>query len=254
MYLAGKGDGSGKAMGRGDTESTSAGLAVAAPPLVWVVIPAYNEAGRIRDVIERVLRFVQHVVVVDDGSTDDTLVAVLNTNASIVVHPVNLGQGAALQTGIEFALHRGASSIVTFDADGQHQAEDIPRLLNALEVTGAEFALGSRFLGRADGIPLGRKLVLRAATLFTRMLSGVAVSDTHNGLRAMTRRGAERLRIRFNRMEHASEIVDQIGSSGMKYVEVPVRILYSQETLAKGQRTSAALGLGIRLLLNRVAR
>jgi polyprenyl-phospho-N-acetylgalactosaminyl synthase len=241
-------------MAPGVASHTVAASTSAVASSTWVVIPAYNEGVRIGKVVEEVFRFVRHVVVVDDGSIDDTHDAVLKTNACVVVHPVNLGQGAALQTGIDFALGRGATAIVTFDADGQHAAEDIPRLIDALERSGVDFVLGSRFLGRAEGIPWSRKLMLRAAILFTRVLSRVCVSDTHNGLRAMTRRGAERIHIRFNRMEHASEILDQIGSSRMKYVEVPVRIRYTPETLAKGQRTAAAFGLGIRLLLNRVAR
>ena len=219
---------------------------------LWVIIPAYNEGARIGSVLDGALRFSRNVVIVDDGSSDDTVEVALQRDVWLLMHPVNMGQGAALQTGIDFVLGRGATCIVTFDADGQHDPEDIPRLVGALMNTGADFALGSRFLGSAEGIPSTRKLMLRAGVLFTRALSGVNVSDTHNGLRAMTRRGAESLHIRFNRMEHASEIIDRIGKSGLKYVEVPVRIRYSAATLAKGQRTVAALGLGIRVFLHKV--
>ena len=213
----------------------------------------YNEERGVADVVRRVLNIVSNVIVVDDGSSDCTSAAVLTSGAWLIRHPVNLGQGAALQTGLEFALANGATSIVTFDADGQHQAADISRLLRALETNGVDFALGSRFRGEAPGIPWTRKLMLRAAVLFTRALSGLDVSDAHNGLRAMTRRGAELIRIRLNGMEHASEIVDQIAASGLRFVEVPVRVSYSAETLAKGQRTAAAVGLAFRLLLNKVA-
>jgi hypothetical protein len=118
----------------------------------------------------------------------------------------------------------------------------------------ADFALGSRFLGKAQGIPRSRKLMLRMAVLFTRIFSGVALTDAHNGLRAMTRRGAEKLRITMNRMGHASEIIDQIARSGLKYVEAPVTIRYTVDSLAKGQKTSQALRLGIKLLLEKVIR
>lgn len=221
---------------------------------VWAIVPAYNEEDRIGPVIDGVRRFTPHIVVVDDASSDRTAQVALGRDAWVITHAVNLGQGAALQTGIDFALGRGAACLVTFDADGQHQPEDIPRLVEALRAADAEFALGSRFLGSADGIPWTRRLMLRGATWFTRALSGVAVSDTHNGLRAMTHRGAHALRIRFNRMEHASEILDAIGRSGLKYVEVPVRIRYTAATLAKGQRTAAAMGIGFRVLLNKVTR
>ena len=196
---------------------------------------------------------VSNVVVVDDGSTDLTREAVQASGHWLIAHPMNLGQGAALQTGIEFALAHGADTIVTIDADGQHRASDIPALVHTLVQSGADYALGSRFLGRADGIPWTRTLTLKAAIVFTRALSGVKVSDAHNGLRAMTRRGAERIHLRLNGMEHASEIQNQIVSSGLKFVEVPVHISYSAQTLAKGQRTSAAVRLALRLLLNKVS-
>ncbi|HUR20376.1 MAG TPA: glycosyltransferase family 2 protein [Vicinamibacterales bacterium] len=219
---------------------------------VWVVIAAYNEVRRIGHAVRSVIDVGAQVVVVDDGSTDGTGDRANAAGAWMLRHPVNLGQGAALQTGIHFALARGASAIVTFDGDGQHHAEDIPRLVAALHEHHADFALGSRFLGRADGIPWSRRLVLYGAVLFTRLTSGLRVSDAHNGLRAMTRHGASALQIRLNRMEHASEILDQIAASGLRFVEVPVRISYSAESLAKGQRSSAAFRLLARLLLSKV--
>ena len=221
---------------------------------VWAVIAAYNESPRIVQVLDDLLPVVANVVVVDDGSADATGEAVLTRAVWLVAHPVNLGQGAALQTGISFALSKGASHVVTFDADGQHDPADIPRMLDALAEHGAEFALGSRFLGVAENIPWSRKVLLRLAIIFTRFLSGVSLSDAHNGLRTMTRRGAERIHLTFNRMEHASEIIEQIARSGLKYIEVPVTIRYTTASLAKGQRASAALGLGIRLLLEKLAR
>jgi glycosyltransferase involved in cell wall biosynthesis len=224
------------------------------PGDLWVVIAAMNEAGRIGAVLDELVPVVPHVVVVDDGSTDRTADEVLLRPAWLLRHATNLGQGAALQTGIAYALSQGATHVVTFDADGQHAAEDIPALVDALEAHHCDYALGSRFLGHAENIPVARKLLLRLAVLFTRLLSGVSLSDTHNGIRGMTRRGAERIRITFNRMEHASEIIDQIAASGLKYVEVPVHVRYTADSLLKGQRGSAAVGLGIRLLLNKVSR
>jgi polyprenyl-phospho-N-acetylgalactosaminyl synthase len=224
------------------------------PTGLWVVVPAYNEELRIGPVLKAILTVAPSVVVVDDGSADGTAEQVLKTSAWLIRHPVNLGQGAALQTGLQFALERGATHLVTFDADGQHTADSIGRLVSALADHRAEFALGSRFLGHAEGIPWSRRLILRLGLLFTRLVSGVRLSDTYNGLRAMTRRGAEHIRITFNGMEHASEIIDQIARSGLRYVEVPVLIIYTAQTLRKGVRTNAALGLGLRFLLNKVIR
>lgn len=227
---------------------------VRVPNGTWIVVPAYNEEARIAAVLSALGPTGASIVCVDDGSTDGTAREILKTRAWLLVHCGNLGQGAAIQTGISFALLRGARYIVTFDADGQHSVEDIPALLHALDERGADFALGSRFLGNAHGIPRARKLALRLAVFFSWFLSGVRLSDAHNGLRAMTRKGAGWIRISLNRMEHASQIVEQIAASGLKFVEVPVTIRYTAATLAKGQKTSAALRLGLNLLLDRIVR
>jgi glycosyltransferase involved in cell wall biosynthesis len=220
----------------------------------WVIVPAFNEGTRILRVLDELTAVVANVVVVDDGSEDDTGFHVLTRPVWLVTHPANLGQGAAIQTGIDFALARGAAYVVTFDADGQHRPQDIPVLVSSLQRNEADFALGSRFLGSATGMPISRHILLKLAVLVTRVLSGVKLTDAHNGLRAMTRGGAASLQIRHNRMEHASEIIDQIRHCGRKYIEVPVQIRYTADTLAKGQRMSDAIGLGLRMLLRRVVR
>jgi glycosyltransferase involved in cell wall biosynthesis len=218
------------------------------------VIAAYNEAR----VIERVIADVRHcgfsAVLVDDGSSDATAEVAERVGAVVVRHPVNLGQGAALQTGIEFALRKGADVIVTFDADGQHRATDIAGLVDALARHSVDYALGSRFLGGATDLPPVRRCLLKAATWFTRITSGLSLTDTHNGLRAMTRRGASAIRLRQNRMAHASEFLYQIAASELKYVEVPVTIEYSAYSLAKGQKLGDALSILVDLLARRLHR
>jgi glycosyltransferase involved in cell wall biosynthesis len=220
---------------------------------VWVVIAAYNEARVIARVVGEVVRRGYRVVVVDDGSSDETAERAAGASA-VVRHPINLGQGAALQTGIDFALQQGAEFVVTFDADGQHRAADIEPLVAALREAPADFALGSRFLGHTVALPAGRRLLLRAATLFTQLTTGLRLTDTHNGLRAMTRRGAGRIHLRQNRMAHASEILAQIATCGLPYVEVPVRIEYTAYSLAKGQRLGDALGILFDLFARRLYR
>jgi polyprenyl-phospho-N-acetylgalactosaminyl synthase len=221
---------------------------------VWVVIAAYNEASVIGSVIADVRRFGYQVVLVDDGSSDTTMQIAEHAGAQVVRHVVNLGQGAALQTGIEFSLQRGADFIVTFDGDGQHRVADIGALLDALAEHGIEYALGSRFLGQTIGLRHLRRVLLEAATWFTRVTSGLAVSDTHNGLRAMTRRGASAIRLRQNRMAHASEILNHIAASGYRYVEVPVMIEYNTYSLGKGQKLSGALSILVDLVARRLHR
>ncbi len=220
----------------------------------WIVIAAYNEAAVIERVVADVRRRGYRVVVVDDGSVDGTAKAAAKGGAVVVEHPVNLGQGAALQTGIEFALGEGADHVVTFDADGQHRATDIAELLAAMREKNADFALGSRFKGASVNLPATRRLVLKAATRFTRVTTGMRVTDTHNGLRAMTRRGGSCIKLRQNRMAHASEFLDQIARSGLRYVEVPVTIEYSAYSLGKGQRTSDALTVLVDLFAQRLYR
>ncbi len=218
------------------------------------MIAAYNEERRIGRVLDRLVSLGASIVVVDDGSADQTSDEVRRRPVWLLRHLTNLGQGAALQTGISFALEHGAEFVATFDADGQHDPADLPAMYETLRSAGADYVLGSRFLGRAEGMPWTRRITLKLAVLFTRLFSGVLLSDAHNGIRVMTRRGAERLRITFNRMEHASEIIDQVATSGLKFVEAPVTITYSRESLAKGQSSSAAVKLAVKLIAEKLLR
>jgi glycosyltransferase involved in cell wall biosynthesis len=206
---------------------------------IWVVIAAYNEVGVIARVVVEVRRCGYTVLLVDDGSTDATAATAEKAGAVVIRHPVNLGQGAALQTGIEYALREGADVIVTFDADGQHRVANI----DVMAKHNVDFVFGSRVLGGAINIPSTRRLLLKAATWFTRITSGLSVTDTHNGLRAMTQRGAGAIRLRQNRMAHASEFLNQVSASKLKYIEVPVTIEYSAYSLAKGQKLGNSLSI-----------
>jgi polyprenyl-phospho-N-acetylgalactosaminyl synthase len=220
-----------------------------------VIIPAYNEGRVISRVVGEVSRAGYTVVVIDDGSSDDATAEQARLGgAAVIRHPFNLGQGAALQSGLEYALAQAAECIVTFDADGQHRVSDIARLTEALVRERADFALGSRFLGQAPDLPPLRRLVLKAATAFTRLTTGLRLTDTHNGLRAMTRRGAAAIKLRQNRMAHASELLAQIAASGLRYVEQPVTIEYSAYSLAKGQRMHDAVHILLDLFARRLYR
>jgi glycosyltransferase involved in cell wall biosynthesis len=217
---------------------------------VFIVIAAYNEAAVIGRVVRELRERHANVVVVDDGSRDDTAGAAREAGALVLRHTVNRGQGAALQTGLTYALRSGASYLVTFDADGQHRPEDVERLLAPIERGDAEFALGSRFLGAAENIPGSRRLLLKLAVLFQRSVSRAHLTDAHNGLRAFSRKAAGRIALTEDRMAHASELIDQVVASGLRYTEVPVTIRYTEYSRRKGQKMSATF----RILLDDLSR
>lgn len=221
---------------------------------VFIVVPAFNESRTIGVVIRELRAVYLDVVVVDDGSTDKTTEIAREAGARVLRHCLNRGQGAALQTGIRHCLELGAHFVVTFDADGQHSVDDIEQLLEPLFSGQAKIALGSRFLGSAKGMPAFRRLLLKAAVLFTRLTARIQVTDTHNGLRALSRPAAERLEITVDRMGHASEIADWIGSSGLSFTEVPVHIRYTDYSRAKGQGLLAVGPILVDYLLRRFRR
>ena len=219
---------------------------------VWLVIPAYNEITTIAEVILDVTASGYRVVVVDDASKDETAAAAGQEHASVVVHPVNLGQGAALQTGIDYALSQNAEYIVTYDADGQHKVSDIAVLLAALDEHNADIALGSRFLGEAVDMHWSRRFLLRCSGWLSRMTTGLAISDTQNGLRAMTAHAARTIRIRQNRFAHALEIIEQVSTHRLRYVEVPVTVVYTTYSRSKGQSVWSSLPIMADLFLGKL--
>jgi glycosyltransferase involved in cell wall biosynthesis len=219
---------------------------------VWIVIPAYNEGSAVAQTVASVRAWLPNVVVVDDGSSDNTAEQARWADAHVVRHAANLGQGAALGTGIRYALLEEADCIVTFDADGQHQPSDIEVLLRAAREHRADVVLGSRFLGQASDMPASRRWLLKLATAYTRFTTGLSLTDAHNGLRLFTRKAAEQLRIRQNRMAHASEMLEWLGSSGLRVVEAPVNVVYTNYSLAKGQTAFSAFNILWDLWLSRL--
>lgn len=205
---------------------------------VIAVIPAYREEGRIGAVIKAVAPFVATVVVVDDGSGDGTGAAAQAAGAVVLTHAINRGQGAALKTGNAAALALGADVVVHLDADGQHDPAAVPTLLAPLEEGKADVVYGSRFYGeKAVGMPTGRRFALDVARLFSIVALGVpsGFTDPQSGCRAMTAEAVRRLDFRQDRMAHASELLMMLAKSGLRWREVPIRVKYTAETLAKGQ-------------------
>jgi glycosyltransferase involved in cell wall biosynthesis len=223
------------------------------PAGTFAVVPAFNEGERLGRTLRRLSAVGVPSVVVDDGSADDTVTVARAHTPYVLRHSINRGQGAALQTGIEFALRQGAAYIVTFDADGQHRVEDLGPLLAPIVAGEVEITLGSRFRGKAVSIPPLRRLTLALGVLFTRTVSRVVVTDAHNGLRAFSRRAASLMDITNDRMAHASELIDIVRRSGLPFCEVPVTVRYSRKTLAKGQSLRGAARIVFDYFVGRVA-
>ncbi len=208
------------------------------------LIPAYNEETRIADAIHDARRFVDLVVVVDDCSKDQTAESARAAGAIVLRHVINRGQGAALQTATEYALTvLHADIVVHFDADGQMDGSEIPSLIDPIVREEADVVLGSRFLGKQTNMPATRFFANRLACLFTLVISGLKLTDTHNGFRALSRRAAGEMTITLDRMAHASQILDLIKVKRLRFVERPVTIRYSAETLAKSPSSLRAFGI-----------
>ncbi len=220
---------------------------------VCVVIPMLNEGAVIADVVAPLRGLFSHIVCVDDGSTDDCAGAAAAAGAWVVRHPDNLGQGAALQTGLDFAIRRfrQVRYFVTFDADGQHRVEDALAMVTEARRGEVDVVLGSRFLESAQHVPLARRVLLRAAVSFTRLTTGLRLSDAHNGLRVFTRHAAATLDIRLSGMAHASEILAVVANQQLRYVEMPVHVVYTDYSRRKGQSPINAVNIVFDLLVAR---
>lgn len=223
------------------------------PKSVFVVIPAYNESTTIQTVVQKLLSFGYSPVVVDDGSAIPLKPFVATGSVFFIRHRVNLGQGAALQTGIDFALAKNAAYIVTFDADGQHDATNINQLLEVLIENKADIILGSRFMtGSVHNMPAKRKRLLKLARYINYFFSGLLLTDAHNGLRVMTNSAAKKIQLRENRMAHATEILSQIKKNKLRYIEAPATILYTDYSRQKGQTLWSSFRIFFDIVLNKV--
>ena len=222
---------------------------------LWIVIAAYNEAQVIEQTILGVKEFVKQIIVVNDCSPDNTAIIAANAGAYVLTHPINLGQGAALQTGIDFALLQGAKYIVTFDADGQHAASEILPMLAALQARGAQVCLGSRFMGDTKNMSSSRKMLLKAALLYTRLTSnGIQITDVHNGFRVLSSTFCRKFRFTQNRMAHASEILSYLAKHKIDFIEHPVTITYTDYSVRKGQKGINSIRIMMEMALRGISK
>ncbi|MBX9472718.1 glycosyltransferase family 2 protein [Microcella sp.] len=220
-------------------------------PEAAIVIPLYNEATVIGGVISELLQQFERVICVDDGSTDDSAAVAGSAGARVIRHPHNLGQGAALQTGIAYARSLpGVRYLVTFDADGQHRVVDALAMLDLAEREQAAIVFGSRFLDDRTKPGLAKKIVLKTAVAVTNLTTGLTLTDAHNGLRVLRIDAAHAVNLKQDRMAHASEIVVQLGKSGLPWREFPVEVLYTDYSKAKGQSLLNSINILVDLVIN----
>jgi glycosyltransferase involved in cell wall biosynthesis len=224
------------------------------PSSVAVIIPVFNEVRQIQHTIAPLLAAGYTVIAVDDHSTDGTEQVLKSLPVHMIRHVINLGQGAALQTGMVYAQRLKVDYLVHFDADGQHRCEDIPGMLEPLIRGEADVVLGSRFLRAEDraAIPVLRKLLLRLAIRVNYLLTGVKLSDAHNGFRAFTQAAAKGIDLKENRMAHATEILWQLRDNKLRIAEHPVHISYTDYSRQKGQSSLNAFHIFMDLILRKL--
>lgn len=204
----------------------------------WLVVPCYNEGPVIGDVLRHALQTFPNIIAVNDGSADNSAAEIHAAGAHLVNHPVNLGQGAAIQTGVEYARAQpGAKYFVTFDADGQHQVKDVVRMVERLRTEPVDIVVGTRFADGAatDNVPWLKRVVLKTVVFLSPRNRKLGLTDAHNGLRAFNSLVAHEMNIRMNGMSHASEIVAMMDKQNWRVAEEPVDILYTDYSMSKGQ-------------------
>jgi polyprenyl-phospho-N-acetylgalactosaminyl synthase len=220
---------------------------------VCVVVPAYNESQVIATTVSDLRKVFSRIVVVDDGSSDDTADLALAAGAAVVRHPLNRGQGAALQTGFDYFLqHTPADLCVTFDGDGQHRVEDAATMVTLAADQALDVVLASRFLGRTEDMPASRRLLLRAAIRFSRVATQLPLTDTHNGLRVLSRNALRKVRLTHDRMAYATELEVAISKHELSWAEVPTTVVYTEYSRARGQTNSNAINILFDLASNRI--
>lgn len=219
-------------------------------PDTWLIVPLYNEATVIGGVIREAIQTFPHVICVDDGSHDNSARLAHEAGAVVISHPINLGQGAALQTGFDYFLHStDGRYLITFDADGQHQISDAVRMREVAQNEGLAVVLGSRFLGGPSPVGWLKKLVLKTAATVTRVQTGMKLSDAHNGLRLLRRDAVEAVHLDQNRMAHATQIIEQLARSGLPWREIPVHIRYTDYSRSKGQSLWNSVNILVELIM-----
>lgn len=215
---------------------------------IIAVIAAYNEEKKVTGVVDEVSKYVDLIIVVDDGSSDKTANVIKNKKAVVLKHCINLGQGAALQTGFDYAKKFNPEVVITYDADGQFEAKEISKIIKPVLDKKVDVVLGSRFLGKTLNMSPVRKYILKLGIIFTWIFSEIKLTDTHNGFKALNNKALNSIEITQNRMAHASEIIDEIKRNNLSYLEIPVTVKYDDYSKQKGQSSFNSVKILIELI------
>ncbi|OIP79773.1 glycosyltransferase family 2 protein [Candidatus Peregrinibacteria bacterium CG10_big_fil_rev_8_21_14_0_10_44_7] len=219
---------------------------------ICVVVPAFNEGSVIKGVLTSLKdAHYSNIIVVDDGSEDETFKAASSAGVRVMRHSINRGLGGALGTGLKAATYTDCEVVVTFDADGQHAVDDIERVALPILNGKADVVIGSR-LKNHKGMPWYRVMMNMTGNFVTYLLFGVWCSDTQSGLRAFSHDAATKIRIHTNRMEVSSEIIREIGRRELKMQEVPIKAIYTDYSLSKGQSLFTGIKTFFKLILHRL--
>jgi len=192
---------------------------------VWAVIPAYNEEREIFGIIKKAGKYVDKVVVVDDGSKDLTNSIARAAGVVVICHIINLGKGAALKTGCDFAVKKGAEYIVSIDADAQHNPDDIPRFIEKLDKYDIVFSYRKLSGKMPLVLRFGNWLISRIVS----MLYGVSLKDTQSGFRAFSKNAYKKIRWNASDYSMESEMISRAGKQRLKYVQIPIQTVYSDK-------------------------
>lgn len=196
----------------------------ALPSTAWVIIPAYNEAERIKLVLEKTKLLTKHIIVVNDGSKDDTNSVVREAGVLVLDHMINLGKGAALRTGCDYALQKKAKILVVMDADGQHEPEDIPRFIKILEEKKLDVVFSYRKLNKT--MPLILKFGNNVMSLLINWLYNVDLKDSQSGFRCFTAEAYKKIRWNASDYSMESEMIARVGNNKLSYGEIPIQTIY----------------------------
>lgn len=221
---------------------------------VFIALPAYNEEEVITNVLSQIQKEgYSNIVVVDDGSTDNTATKAEQAGATVIRHSINRGPGAATQTAFDACIKLGAEIILTMDADGQHHASDISKILKHLETTKADIVIGSRFL-ETNKIPFHRRVFNAIGNMVTFLFFGLWVSDSQSGFKVFTKKAVEKIDIHSNGYEFCSELIWEFRIQKFHVEEFPISVTYTKRSLSKGQSFFVGTKTFFRLFLRSIMR